>query len=74
MRKRKALTPEQKEFLKDRRARMLKIDETCALLGETRSTFYRRHPLAKQVVKIGRSSFWSMKTIEDWIEKQSNVA
>jgi len=74
MRKRKALTGEQREFLRDINARMLKIDDTCAMLGESRSSFYRRHPLAKQVIKVGRSSYWSMQTIKEWIEQQSKVA
>lgn len=70
MKKRNPLTTEQKDFLRDQYDRMLKIDDTCALLGESRSSFYRRHPLAKTVIKLGRSSFWSLQTVKQWIAQQ----
>ena len=73
MRKRNPLTSEQKDFLRDQPQRMIRIDEVCALLGESRSSFYRRHPLAKKVIKNGRSSHWSMQTIRDWIFQEQHA-
>jgi predicted DNA-binding transcriptional regulator AlpA len=51
---------------------MLKVDEVLALVKDTRSSFYRRHPLRLKKVKVGRSSFWSLRTVMNWIQDQSN--
>ena len=74
MKHRMPLTPEQREFLRDQPNQMLTIDETLALLHESRSSFYNRHPLAKRRIKLGRNSYWSKEVILAWIREQSEAA
>jgi predicted DNA-binding transcriptional regulator AlpA len=68
------LTGEQKEFLRDQPDQLLKLGEVLALLHTNRASFYRRHPLAKCRIKMGRSSFWSKSLVLEWIRKQQDEA
>jgi hypothetical protein len=74
MRKAKPLTEEQLKFLKDQPDQRLKIGEVLALLHTTQTKFYTRHPLAKCVIKEGRSSFWSKQLVLDYIRQQKEKA